>query len=48
MLLHLVRHEWSSAAITLVLFGMAAFVAYMRHRALPIPARGTPARPAAR
>jgi hypothetical protein len=28
-----------SAVITLVLLAMAAFVAYMRHRVLPIPAR---------
>lgn len=40
---HVVRDEMSSAAITLVLLVMAAFVAYMRHRVLPIPAR----RPAA-
>ena len=37
---HLVRGEMSSAAITLVLFAMATFVAYMRHRVLPI---GVPA-----
>ena len=36
---HIARAEWSSAIITLVLFAMAAFVAYMRHRVLPIPAR---------
>ena len=36
---HLVRSEWSSAGITLVLLAMATFVAYMRHRVLPIPAR---------
>jgi uncharacterized membrane protein YphA (DoxX/SURF4 family) len=36
---HLVRGEISSAAITLVLLGMAAYVAYMRHRVLPIHAR---------
>jgi hypothetical protein len=29
---HLVRGELSSAAITIVLFGMATFVAVMRHR----------------
>jgi hypothetical protein len=29
----------SSAAITLVLFGLATFVAYARYRVLPIPAR---------
>src|SRR5829696_8972624 len=37
--LHLVRGELSSAAITLVLFAMATFVAYMRHRVLPIAVR---------
>ena len=37
--LHLARGEMSSAAITLVLLVMAAFVAYMRHRVVPIPAR---------
>src|SRR4030095_146395 len=31
---HLVRHELSSAATTMVLFGLATFVAYMRHRVL--------------
>jgi putative oxidoreductase len=36
---HLMRGEISSAAITLVLFGMAAFVAYMRQLVLPIGAR---------
>jgi hypothetical protein len=36
---HLVRSELSSAAITLVLLAMATFVAYMRHRVLPIGAR---------
>ena len=36
---HLVRGEMSSAAITLLLFAMATFVAYMRHRVLPIGAR---------
>ena len=38
---HLVRGEISSAAITLVLFTMATFVAYMRHRVLPIGVRRT-------
>ena len=38
---HLVRGEISSAAITLVLLAMASFVAYMRHRVLPIPPRRT-------
>ena len=37
--LHLVRGEMSSAAITLLLFAMATFVAYMRHRVLPIGVR---------
>jgi uncharacterized membrane protein YphA (DoxX/SURF4 family) len=36
---HLVRGELSSAAITLLLLAMAAFVAYMRHRVLPIVVR---------
>jgi len=37
--LHLVRGEMSSAAITLLLFVMATFVAYMRHRVMPIGVR---------
>jgi putative oxidoreductase len=37
---HLVRGEMSSAAITLVLLAMATFVTYMRHRVVPIRARG--------
>ena len=36
---HLMRGEISSAAITLLLLAMATFVAYMRHRVLPIGAR---------
>lgn len=36
---HLVRGEMSSALITLVLLGMAAFVGYMRHRVRPIRAQ---------
>ena len=36
---HLLRGEMSSAAITLVLLAMATFVAYMRHRVLPIGVR---------
>jgi len=36
---HLVRGEMSSAAITLMLFAMATFVAYMRHRVRPIGGR---------
>ena len=35
---HLMRGEMSSAAITLLLLAMATFVAYMRHRVLPIAA----------
>ena len=36
---HLFRGEIGSAAITLLLFAMATFVAYSRHRALPIEVR---------
>jgi putative oxidoreductase len=36
---HVVRGEISSALITLVLLAMAAFVAYGRHRLLPIRSR---------
>ena len=36
---HVVRGEMSSAAITLVLLAMATWVAYMRHRVLPIGVR---------
>ncbi len=36
---HAVRGEISSAAITLLLLAMATFVAYMRHRVLPIGVR---------
>jgi putative oxidoreductase len=36
---HLMRGEFSSAAITLVLFAMATFLAVMRHRVLPIESR---------
>ena len=36
---HLMRGEISSAAVTLVLLGLATFVAYMRHRVVPIGAR---------
>ena len=36
---HLARGEWSSAATTVVLFAMAAFVARKRHRDVPIRAR---------
>jgi hypothetical protein len=37
--LHLVRGEMSAAAITAVLLIMATFVAYTRHRVLPIRVR---------
>jgi hypothetical protein len=37
---HVVRGEISSAAITLLLLAMATFVAYMRHRVMPIGVRG--------
>jgi putative oxidoreductase len=36
---HVARGELSSAATTLILLVMAAFVAYMRYRVLPIGAR---------
>lgn len=36
---HFMRGEISSAAITLLLLAMATFVAYMRHRVLPIGVR---------
>jgi len=36
---HVVRGEIGSAATTLLLLAMAAFVAYMRHRVLPIGGR---------
>ena len=38
---HVSRNEISSAAITLLLLVMATFVAYMRYRVAPIPARHT-------
>jgi uncharacterized membrane protein YphA (DoxX/SURF4 family) len=38
-LFHLARGEMSSAVITTVLLAMATFVAYMRHRVVPIRAR---------
>ena len=43
--LHVARSEFSSAAITLVLFCLAAVVAYWRHRWLPIPPRASAPRP---
>jgi hypothetical protein len=36
---HLARSEFSSAATTLLLLAMATWVAYMRHRVLPIGVR---------
>ena len=36
---HVIRGEVSSAVITFILLVMAAFVAYMRYRVLPIAAR---------
>ena len=36
---HLVRGEVSSAATTLILLGLAIFVAYMRRRVMPIGVR---------
>ena len=36
---HLVRNEVSSALITLLLLAIATFVAYMRHRVVPIVVR---------
>jgi putative oxidoreductase len=36
---HLVRDEFSSAGITFVLLAMAAWVAWMRHRVIPIRGR---------
>ena len=41
---HVVRGEISSAVITFVLLVMASFVAYMRHRVLPIGLRRDAAR----
>jgi hypothetical protein len=38
---HLARGEMSSAATTLVLFGIATFVAYMRYSVVPIVRRST-------
>jgi hypothetical protein len=38
---HVARGEISAAAVTLLLLAMATFVAYMRHRAMPITARRT-------
>jgi putative oxidoreductase len=44
---HTSRREFSSAAVTVVLLALAAFVAYMRFRVLPIEARhATHPRPA--
>ena len=38
---HLMRGELSSAASTLVLLALATFVAWMRHRVVPLGARRT-------
>jgi len=38
-ILHVMRAEYTSALTTAVLFVMATFVAYMRWKVLPIPAR---------
>ena len=38
-LFHLSRGEISSAATTIVLFGIATFVAYVRYRLMPTPPR---------
>ena len=38
---HIARSEWSSAAITLVLLALATFVAYTRHRVVPLLVRRT-------
>jgi uncharacterized membrane protein YphA (DoxX/SURF4 family) len=44
---HVVRNEMTSAGITLLLLAMAAYVAYVRQRVLPIRARNAPAADAA-
>jgi putative oxidoreductase len=36
---HVMRSEYSSAGITLALLAMATYVAYMRHRVVPIGVR---------
>jgi uncharacterized membrane protein YphA (DoxX/SURF4 family) len=38
-LFHLARSEWSSALVTFLLLAMAAYLAYMRARVIPIRAR---------
>lgn len=38
---HVVRAEYSSALITLVMLALATFVAYVRHRLIPIRARAS-------
>ena len=38
-LYHLARSEWSSALVTFLLLAMAAYLAYMRARVMPIRAR---------
>lgn len=42
-ILHVMRNELSSAVVTFVLLGLAAFVAYMRALVLPIQPRGAAA-----
>jgi hypothetical protein len=37
---HVARGEIMSSVVTFVLLAMAAFVGYVRHRVVPIPARG--------
>ena len=39
--LHVARGEVSSAATTLILFGLATFVAYARYRVVPVSVRET-------
>ena len=36
---HIARSEFSSAVVTLVLLAMATYLAYMRHRVMPITSR---------
>lgn len=42
---HVARAEYTSAAMTFLLLVLAAFVAYMRWKVMPIPPRGPSARP---
>jgi uncharacterized membrane protein YphA (DoxX/SURF4 family) len=43
-ILHVMRNEMSSAAITAVMFALATFVFYMRERVIPIRPRGAAVR----